>query len=158
MKSEPFGPSYISKYFMAFILLLMFFLRTNLTQVPVTYLTNMSCLLSENYFFKYFCFPFISGNTKLLRSSSVPKTLTLKEGAPVVLIKNLAGGLFNGRRGTVYKLKRGKCPIFYFGAIFLNYAQRLLTFTMQNFSLSLTNTCDAKLCNDCASLPGPDLR
>ena len=43
-------------------------------------------------------------------------------------------------------------------AIVLNYAQRLLTFTMQNFSLSLTNTCDAKLCNDCASLPGPDLR
>ena len=56
MKSEPFGPSYISKYFMAFILLLMFFLRTNLTQVPVTYLTNMSCLLSENYFLNIFVF------------------------------------------------------------------------------------------------------
>jgi hypothetical protein len=54
---------------------------------------------------------FITGNKNVLIRSSVPKTLILKEGAPVILIKNLAGGIFNGQRGTVHRLSEGKPPI-----------------------------------------------
>ncbi|XP_045177826.2 uncharacterized protein LOC123537946 [Mercenaria mercenaria] len=54
------------------------------------------------------------GNKNLLLRSPIPKTLLLKEGAPVILIKNLAGRLFNGQRGIVYKLSNGLPPVINF--------------------------------------------
>lgn len=42
---------------------------------------------------------------------AVPKTLLLKEKAPVILIKNLHGKLVNGRRGIVANLEDGCTPI-----------------------------------------------
>ena len=45
---------------------------------------------------------------------SIPKTLILKEGAPVILLKNLPCGLLNGQRGTVHKLSDGKSSIINF--------------------------------------------
>jgi len=39
----------------------------------------------------------------------------LKVGAPVVLVRNLAGGLMNGMLGMVFELQRGHPPIINFG-------------------------------------------
>ena len=57
-----------------------------------------------------------------------PKTLVLKEGAPIILIKNLDGGLFNGQRGTVHKLNKDSPPI-------INFNGRLLELKPQKFEV-----------------------
>jgi hypothetical protein len=45
---------------------------------------------------------------------SVPKTLLLKEGAPVVLVKNISNMLLNGQRGVVHQLSRDSPPVINF--------------------------------------------
>ncbi|KAJ8306390.1 hypothetical protein KUTeg_016935 [Tegillarca granosa] len=42
---------------------------------------------------------------------NVPKTLVLKEGAPIILIRNIQQGLFNGAKGIVHLLKRDSPPV-----------------------------------------------
>ena len=40
--------------------------------------------------------------------------MVLKEGAPIILVKNLGGKLFNGQRGLVEKLEDGCLPVINF--------------------------------------------
>jgi ATP-dependent exoDNAse (exonuclease V) alpha subunit len=35
----------------------------------------------------------------------------LKEGCPVILIRNISEGLFNGARGIVHSLKKDSLPV-----------------------------------------------
>ncbi|XP_062616249.1 uncharacterized protein LOC134277961 [Saccostrea cucullata] len=54
------------------------------------------------------------GEVRMLRDCTAPKHLVLKEGAKVILIKNIAEGLFNGMKGIVHKLHPEKPPIINF--------------------------------------------
>lgn len=56
----------------------------------------------------FFVYIFL-GPAHLLRFTNAPKNLLLKEGAPVLLIRNISHGLFNGTRGKVHTLKKD-CP------------------------------------------------
>lgn len=47
----------------------------------------------------------------MLRDRTVPKHLVLKEGAKVIVINNIEGGLYNGMKGVVHKLQHDKSPI-----------------------------------------------
>ncbi|OWF43041.1 ATP-dependent DNA helicase PIF1 [Mizuhopecten yessoensis] len=51
------------------------------------------------------------GYLKLLRGNAVPKTLTVKICAPVILLKNIGNGLFNGMRGKVHSISKENLPI-----------------------------------------------
>jgi hypothetical protein len=63
------------------------------------------------------------GNSKLLRCTAVAKTIALKAGAPVILIKNLGEGLFNGTRGKVHKVSATGPPIINFNGKFITLNQ-----------------------------------
>ncbi|KAK3082509.1 hypothetical protein FSP39_008125, partial [Pinctada imbricata] len=54
------------------------------------------------------------GDIRKLLGCVAPKTLLLKEGAKVILIKNIAAGLFNGMTGIVHRLERGSPPVINF--------------------------------------------
>ena len=54
---------------------------------------------------------FISGPINLLVHTNAAKTLVLKEGCPVILIRNISEGLFNGARGIVHSLKKDSPPV-----------------------------------------------
>ena len=58
-----------------------------------------------------FVYIYFVGDRRLLRHCDAPKTLILKEKAPVIITRNLGGGVFNGSRGIVYDLKNGDDPI-----------------------------------------------
>ncbi|XP_062600182.1 uncharacterized protein LOC134261804 [Saccostrea cucullata] len=51
------------------------------------------------------------GDIRHLFRCDAPKVLILKEGAPVIITRNLGGGVFNGTRGTVLHLKEGQDPV-----------------------------------------------
>ena len=53
----------------------------------------------------------LPGPTHFLHHLNVPNTLVLKEGAPVMLTRNLPGGLCNGARGKVHSLKKDCLPV-----------------------------------------------
>ena len=53
----------------------------------------------------------VTGKVELLKSCGAEKTLALKVGAPVILIRNLQAGMFNGSRGIVHSLEPNKAPI-----------------------------------------------
>ena len=56
---------------------------------------------------------FISGETGLLSKCQAPKVLSLKVGAPVILLKNMTKGLCNGTKGIVQSID-GDDPIINF--------------------------------------------
>jgi hypothetical protein len=47
----------------------------------------------------------------LLVHTNAAKTIVLKEGCPVILIRNISEGLFNGARGVVHSLKKDSLPV-----------------------------------------------
>ncbi|KAK3102031.1 hypothetical protein FSP39_008246 [Pinctada imbricata] len=56
----------------------------------------------------------VGGNRRvslLKTGNTAPKILALKEGAPVILTRNLTKGLFNGQRGKVYRLLSNEPPV-----------------------------------------------
>ena len=57
-----------------------------------------------------------------------PKILCLKEGAPVILTRNIGHGLYNGMCGTVKELKRNCAPVIHFGG-------RLITIPKVDFEI-----------------------
>jgi len=57
---------------------------------------------------------------------SVPKMLVLKEGAPVILTRNLANGLYNGTRGRVNSLTTDGPPIIDFSGKLIPLSRYLL--------------------------------
>lgn len=67
-------------------------------------------IITENLFI---CF-LILGEVRMLHDSPASKNLVLKEGAKVILIKNIAGGLYNGMKGVIHKLQHDKPPIINF--------------------------------------------
>ncbi|XP_061171689.1 uncharacterized protein LOC133181165 [Saccostrea echinata] len=68
------------------------------------------------------------GNIQLLRKSPVQKHLLLKKDAPVILLKNLASGLYNGMRGTIHSLEKDKPPV-------VNFSGKLVTMKQANFDI-----------------------
>jgi len=56
-------------------------------------------------------FYFISGPQNLLVHTNAAKTLVLKKGCPVILIRNISEGLFNGARGIVHSLQKDSPPV-----------------------------------------------
>ncbi|MES9884334.1 MAG: hypothetical protein ABW185_26100 [Sedimenticola sp.] len=53
----------------------------------------------------------------MLRNSAVPKTLMLKKGAKVILVRNLGHGLYNGMQGTVHELSKDNVVINFSGKL-----------------------------------------
>ncbi|CAC5424370.1 PIF1 [Mytilus coruscus] len=51
------------------------------------------------------------GPQNLLASTNAAKTLVLKVGSPIILIRNTSEGLFNGARGMVHSLKKRQSPV-----------------------------------------------
>lgn len=56
----------------------------------------------------------ISSEVRMLYDSPASKNLVLKESAKVILIKNIADGLYNGMKGVIHKLQHDKPPIINF--------------------------------------------
>lgn len=72
-------------------------------------IVNVIILLDIWILIQYIFSP--QGPTNLLHHLNVPNTLVLKEGAPVMLTRNLPGGLCNGARGKVHLLKKDCAPV-----------------------------------------------
>ncbi|KAL5010533.1 hypothetical protein ScPMuIL_012838 [Solemya velum] len=68
------------------------------------------------------------GNSKLMRCTAVAKNIALKAGAPVILMKNLGKGLFNGTRGKVHKVSADGPPI-------INFNGKLVTLKRERFEI-----------------------
>lgn len=56
----------------------------------------------------------IVGDARVLRRCIAPKHLVLKEGAKVILIKNISKDLCNGKQGIVHHLEKNKPPVINF--------------------------------------------
>ncbi|KAL3890903.1 hypothetical protein ACJMK2_003174 [Sinanodonta woodiana] len=54
------------------------------------------------------------GQKIYLQQSAVPKILVLKEGSPIILVRNLSNGLLNGTRGVVHLLPEKSHPVINF--------------------------------------------
>jgi hypothetical protein len=90
------------------------------------------------------------GNVKLLRSMAVQKTISLKEGAPVILIKNIGNGLFNGTRGKVHKLLPNANPVIDFNGRLVTLGRERLKYSMRYNKRCWPHVCK---CQSCWPLP-----
>jgi hypothetical protein len=68
------------------------------------------------------------GKVKLLRFMAVQKTIVVKKGAPVILVKNIGAGLFNGMRGTVHSISADNLPV-------VNFDGKLVPLSMERFDV-----------------------
>ncbi|XP_071143980.1 uncharacterized protein [Mytilus edulis] len=68
------------------------------------------------------------GNVRILRDCVAPKSLLLKKGAKVILVKNITQGLCNGMQGVVHHVAKDILPI-------INFNGKLVTLERASFDV-----------------------
>ncbi|XP_053380131.1 ATP-dependent DNA helicase PIF1-like [Mercenaria mercenaria] len=78
-----------------------------------------------------------SGDIRVLIKSNAPPRLWLKEGCPVILIRNLSKTLVNGLQGKVVDFEEG-CPVVHFPSISCTTKLEKVSFTVFNPDKNMT--------------------